>query len=127
MLKVDSYDRCFPSIMKKEHYSVCSEPGGRYLCHFSPEKNVNKKKPAEVVADDLVSFMNKMGIDKTLQAIGGDSTNVNTGWTGGIMHLVEVKLNRKLVWLVCALHTNELPLRHLVRSAYNSTLSMVCI
>ena len=67
--------------------------------------------------------MTKKGIDKSLQAIGGDSTNVNTGWEGGAMHWVEVKLNRKLNWLVCALHTNELPLRHLIMTLDGKTLS----
>jgi hypothetical protein len=39
------------------------------------------------------------------------------------MHWVEVKLGRKLIWLVCALHTNELPLRHLITALYGKTLS----
>lgn len=67
--------------------------------------------------------MKMKGIDKSLQAIGGDSTNVNTGWDGGCMHWVEVKLGRKLIWLVCALHTNELPLRHLITALDGKTLS----
>ena len=58
--------------------------------------------------------MKNKGIDKTLQAIGGNSTNVNTDWEGGTTHWVEVKLKGNLNWLVCALHTNELPLRHLI-------------
>jgi len=53
--------------------------------------------------------MKNKRIDKTLQAIGGDSTNVSTGLEGGTIHWVEVKLNRKLNWLVCAMRTNELP------------------
>jgi len=31
MLKADNSDRQFPSIIKEEHYAVCSKPGGRYL------------------------------------------------------------------------------------------------
>src|SRR6218665_617194 len=104
-------------------YSVCSEPGGRYLYCFTPEKCPKSVKPAEVIANNLVSFMKNKGIDKTLQAIGDDSTNVNTGWEGGTMHLVEVKLKRKLNWLVCALHTNELPLHHLIVTLDGRTLS----
>lgn len=46
----------FPSIVKKEHCTVCSEPGGRYLCYFTPEKNLTKRKPAEVIANHLVDF-----------------------------------------------------------------------
>src|SRR6218665_1680999 len=98
-------------------YSVCSEPGGRYLYCFTPEKCPKSVKPAEVIANNLVSFMKNKGIDKTLQAIGGESTNVNTGWKGGTMHLVEVKLKRKLNWLICALHANEVPLHHLIAVA----------
>jgi len=122
MLK-DNSDRRFPSIIKEKHYSICSEPCGRYLHHFTPEKDLIAKKPAEVIADKLVDFMKKKGIDATLQAIGGDSTNVNTGWNGGVMHFVEVKLSRKLIWLVCALHTNELPLRRLIMTLDGKTLS----
>ena len=57
--------------------------------------------------------MKMKGIDKSLQVIGGDSTNVNTGWDGGCMHWVEVKLGHNLICRVCAIHTNELPPRHL--------------
>ena len=53
-------------------------------------------------------------LDETIQAIGGDSTNVNTGYKGGAIAILERKLGRKLIWLICALHTNELPLRHLM-------------
>ena len=56
-------------------------------------------------------------------AIGGDSTNVNTGWQAGVMQWVEKKLGRRLVWLVCDLHTGELPLRHLIIELDGPTLS----
>lgn len=58
-----------------------------------------------------MDFVKKNNIHKSLQAIGDDSKNVNIGWEGKIMHWVEVKLNRKYIWLFCAVHTNELPLR----------------
>src|SRR5678815_5080618 len=80
LLQADSSSHQFPSIVKEEHYTVCSEPGGRYLCHFIPEKDLTKRKPAEVIAEHLLDFLKKNTIDKSLQAIGGDSTNVNTGW-----------------------------------------------
>lgn len=123
LLKAENSNQQFPSVITEQHYSICTEPGGRYLYHFTPEKGSKSEKPAEVIARNLVDFMKKKGIDKSLQAIGGDSTNVNTGWEGGIMHWVEVKLGRKLVWLVCALHTNELPLRHLITALDGKTMS----
>ena len=33
---------------------------------------------------------------------------------GGIIHWLEKLLNRKVFWVICAIHTNELPLRHLI-------------
>ena len=93
-------------------------------CSILPQRKPQKnKKHAEVIAENLVDFLKDKIIDQSLQAIGGDSTNVNTGWEGGAMHWVEVKLGRELNWLVCALHTNELPLRHLITTVDGKTLS----
>ena len=117
MLKAGNSYKKFLSIIRQENHSVCSDPDGRYLYHFTPDKCPKSVKPAEVIANNLVSFMKYKGIDKTLQAIGGDSTNVITGWEGGTMHWVKVKLKRKLNWLICALHANEVPLHHLIAVA----------
>ena len=54
------------------------------------------------------------GINKSLIAIGADSTNLNTGCKGGAIDFLENKLERRLIWLICALHTNELPIEHLM-------------
>lgn len=40
---------------------------------------------------------------------------VNTGPHGGVIRLLELQLKRPLQWLICQLHANELPLRHLLR------------
>jgi len=109
--------------VKEEHYTVCSEPGGKYLWHFVPHNEDSERKHAEVIADKLVEGLKERNSEKTLKAIEGDSCNVNTGWEGGVMHFVEEKLWRKLVWIACDLHTGELPLRHLVRSLDGKTLS----
>ncbi|CAG4960190.1 unnamed protein product [Parnassius apollo] len=50
---------------------------------------------------------------KRIITIWCDGTAVNTGNKAGIICLLEKKLHRPLQWLVCLLHTNELPLRHL--------------
>lgn len=123
LLEAEESDRQFPGLVKEEHYSVCKEPGGKYLFHFVPEEGTKKRKHAEVIADHLVEWLKERRIEDCLQAIGGDSTNVNTGWEGGVMQHVETKLDRKLVWLVCDLHTGELSLRHLVTSLDGPTLS----
>ena len=85
------------------------------MFHFVPyESTPEKKKHSEVLADHIVEWLVERGQDKILQAIGGDSTNLNTGGSGGTMHWVEVKLVRNLVWIVCDLHTGELSLRKLI-------------
>ena len=94
-----------------------------YLHHFVPAQATSDTPAAEQVAIQIVDWLTTHGADKTVQALGGDSTNVNTGWKGGVMHFVEQKLNRKLIWLVCFLHTNELPLRHLITSLDGKTNS----
>ena len=62
-------------------------------------------------------------IYQTLLAVACDSTNVNTGGLGGVIHFEEKKIHRKLNWLVCALHTNQLPLRRLNTTLDERTLS----
>ena len=81
------------------------------------------KKPAEVVARLIYNWLQIHGVDKTLQFLSVDSTNSNTGWKGGIIAWLEKLLGRKVVWLVCQLHTNELGLRHLFEELDGKTNS----
>ena len=34
----EGFSRKCPSKIRKEHYSICEEPDGRYLFHFTTEK-----------------------------------------------------------------------------------------
>lgn len=122
MVKPTDSNKLHPSVVKEEHYSVTREPGGEYLCHFSPEASPNIKH-AEQVANELVEWLETHGVGRTLIAIGGDSTNTNTGWRGGVIQHVEKKLGRKLSWIICWLHLNELPLRHLITALDGQTSS----
>ena len=49
-----------------------------------------------------------------LLAVGGDSTNANTGWRSDTIHILENVLDRRLQWLICIFNSNELPLRQLI-------------
>ncbi|KAK8387844.1 hypothetical protein O3P69_020037 [Scylla paramamosain] len=53
----------------------------------------------------------------------GTAPTRTQGGKGAIMQLIERKIGRKLVWIVCDLHTNELPLRHLIQELDGKTLS----
>lgn len=46
--------------------------------------------------------------------MGSDGDNKNTGLYGGIIQQIEESLGRALQWLICLLHTNELPLSKLL-------------
>ncbi|KAK8383358.1 hypothetical protein O3P69_019021 [Scylla paramamosain] len=55
--------------------------------------------------------------------IPDDVIDHNKGGKGSVMQWIERKIGRKLVWIVCDLHTNELPLRHLIQELDGKTLS----
>ena len=80
-----------------------------------------EKKPAEVVARQLVTWIRDKGLERTLEILGGDSTASNTGWRAGIISWIEKLLDRKLHWLICMAHTNELGLRHLIQKMDGKT------
>ena len=123
LLEIEGNKQKFPGMIKEEHYTVCSEPGGKYLFHFTPEEASKQRKHAEIIANHLVAWLEERQLTEKLLAIGADSTNVNTGWQGGVIQWVEQKLKKNLVWIVCDLHTGELPLRHLIIELDGPTLS----
>jgi hypothetical protein len=73
-----------------------------------------EKKPAEVVANQILEWIKLHGLEETLDLLAADSTNSNTGWRAGVIAWLEKKLGRKFHWLICQLHTNELMLRSLI-------------
>ena len=105
----DEAGKRYPGFRMEEHVTLTSEPGGDYVAHLSPAA-----KDAETIADELYMFIVDHAIDKTLEYIGGDSVVVNTGTFKGIMRRIEEKLGRRLMRIVCELHTNELPFRHII-------------
>ena len=83
MMQADGSHQLFSAKIKEEHYTVISEPGSNYLFHFVPEKATKEEHHAEKIAKVMFTWLQKRGFDQTLQAIGGDSTNVNTGIKAG--------------------------------------------
>ena len=55
--------------------------------------------------------------------VGGDSTVSNTGIKGGSITHLENMLGHKCQWNICAIHTNELPIRHLITKLDGATTS----
>ena len=98
----------------KEDHITLTDCQGKFLMHFTREK-VEGVRAGKVVALRIATFLETFGIDATLKLIGADSTNLNTGSKEGAIALLEQKLEKRLVGSICMLHTNELPLRHLIQ------------
>ena len=101
MMQADGSHQLFSAKIKEEHYTVISEPGSNYLFHFVPEKATKEEHHAEKIAKVTFTWLQKRGFDQTLQAIGGDSTSVNSWMKAGVIRKMELHIGRKLVWLIC--------------------------
>ena len=110
----DSSGRLRMRTIKEKHESVTEEPSDRYLSHFVPDAPVYPEKPALKVAQGLLHIVQENDSEDSLKFLGGDSTPMNTGHLGGTHAHLEKLLKRKLYWGICNIHTNELPLRHLI-------------
>jgi len=44
VLKAHNLDQPFPGIINEQNFTLCSEAGGRYLCHITPEKHLGERK-----------------------------------------------------------------------------------
>ena len=99
--------------VKEDHISL-TDAEGEFLMHFTREK-VDGVRAGQVIALRISTFLKTFGIDSTLKMVGADSTNLNTGSKEGAIALLEKQLGKRLVWSICMLHTNELPLRHLIK------------
>ena len=61
----------------------------------------------------MTSWKSEHDAKESLLAVVADGTATNTGWKDGMIAHFERDLGRPLLWLICQLHGNELPLRHL--------------
>ena len=91
----------------EEHYVVVGEPEEFYLAHFSP---VNGK--GKTIASNLFDIIKNTALQEKLLVVGSDGTAVMTGAHKGCIRTLEELLKRPLQWVICLLHCNELPLRH---------------
>ena len=122
-----------PFQINEEHYTLTQEPEGKYLHHFTPMpsrkdengKNDKNDLPAKKIAEGVFEWINIHGATESLAVIGGDSTNTITGYKGGAIYHVENMIGHKCHWSICMIHTNELPLRHLIEKLDGKSNSSV--
>lgn len=111
MVQVKKGDKFYRQTTVEEHVALVQQPEGNYIGHIVPASGT-----AQNITTSIVQFLAKIGIDTdSLEAVGCDGTAVNTGAKGGVIRLLEKKLNRPLQWFVCMFHGNELTLRHLFK------------
>ena len=95
------------STKTREHIVYTEEPGGEYLCHSELSCGTGKD-----LSNDAVDVLAVKDSIDTILAILCDGTFTNTGWKDGMIAHTERVLMVVLLWLICQLHGNELPLRH---------------
>lgn len=105
------------NIITEEHIALLQEPGSEFLGHVTPTSG-----SALNITTAIMKYLEKENIDTAeLKAVGCDGTVTNTGLKNGIISCMERILGRPLQWVICLLHENELPLRHLVTSLDGKT------
>lgn len=105
----------------EEHISLVQEPGSNYIGHITPASG-----NAIAVKDSILKFFKENLVDGShLVAVGCDGTVLNTGTKGGVIRRLEQHFGKPLQWLVCLLHLNELPLRHLLHHLDGQTTGPV--
>ena len=112
----------FPRIKKENHLTLVSEPKSEFISSLADDHiDDDDLKGAELEAKLILDFLSENGMEESLEILGCDSTRVNSGRTNGVMKRIENSLNRNLMRVLCALHTNELPLRHLFEAIDGKT------
>lgn len=99
----------YRQILIEEHVSVLKEPDSVYVGYATPDRSTSKSIEMSIIALLSSKKINK----ENLMAIGCDGTVTNTGKFNGVIRVLEKRLQRPLQWIICMLHLNELPLKHL--------------
>ena len=94
--------------IQEEHYTIIEEPGSQYVDQITPDDG-----SARSITGELISCVNGTNSEDTQQAVICNGTAVNTGKVSGVIKRFELFLKRPLQWIVCLLHLNEQPFRHL--------------
>lgn len=111
-------EKPYRSVQLEEHYSVVGEPGEYYLTHLTP---INGK--GRTIAEDIYKALKDTELEHNLSIVGTDGTASMTGKYNGSIRALEELFNRPLQWVVCLLHANELPLRHVFTKLDGTTNS----
>ena len=108
VLLQDPNGKLYQSVQLEEHYTLVGEPGTYYLTHLSPE-NVT----GQTIAEEVFMSIKDTELGEKIKIVGNDVAASMTGNFNGFIQNLKELLNKPLQWVICLLHTNELPLRHI--------------
>ena len=101
----------------EEHISISVETGSTYFSHPTLPSGSSKD-----ISQSLVTSLREQNAKtENIKPVGCAGTIVNTGHTAGVIRWLEESFGHPLQWLVCLLHTNDLPLRHLSQALDGAT------
>jgi len=106
-------------IVQEEHITLIQEPESVFLGHSAPMNGSSQE-----IENSFFQLLSP-NLNNVL-AIGCDGTAINTGSTGGVIARLEARLRHSVHWIICLLHTNELPLRHLFNAIDGKTSGPNC-
>ena len=95
----------------EQHSVIVGEPNGFYLSQVMPEDGTGYK-----IATSVYSAIKVAALEPKLKIVGFDGTTVITGNSKGFIASLETLIGRPLQWVMCLLHLNELPLRHVFQN-----------
>ena len=87
--------------------AVCCLLRHIYVTHYLP-----KDSKGVTNALELFEIVKNTGSEDTLRGLAADGPPTNTAYKNGAIRLMETFLGRPLQWQICALHLNELNLKH---------------
>lgn len=117
LVPITKGNKRYQSHVIEEHISIIEEPESKYLIHVVPSSKSGKDS-----AMSIVSNLRENGVDLSdVEVVGADGTATNTGWNNGAIRYIEILFNKPLQHVICLLHFNELPLRHLIEKLDGKT------
>lgn len=109
-VKVETGSKIRVVTRKEDHYVLVAMPEEFYLGHVEP-----KTGEGRVIGEAIVTHITTKKYDTTnFSTVGCDGTPINTGPYNGVIRCIEEYFGRPLQWIICQLHGNELPLRHVI-------------
>ena len=95
----------------EEHYVMVGEPNGFYISHVMPKDGSGYK-----IATSVYSAIKNTALEQKVKIVGFDGTAVMTGQSKGFIASLEILIGRPFQWVLCLLHLNEHPLRHVFQN-----------